>query len=165
MIRRSIVTFGVVAAVGFAGMGLAGCTGQAGTPQESETSTMTTTPSETTTPEPTEEEIPEGQTYLSLAELRDAVAHAGYPCDSWTQENQIPAASESGWCGSPASLGLSLYADQASRDEVLSNSAGSMEPGLFLIGPNWLITVSEGTDPNELAILQTSLGGELSPLA
>ncbi|WP_022883984.1 hypothetical protein [Glaciibacter superstes] len=40
-----------------------------------------------------------------------------------------------------------------------------MEPGLFLIGPNWLITVSLGTDPNELAILQTSLGGELLPLA
>lgn len=119
------------------------------------------TPAPGTTPDPAG--VQAAVAYATVEDLRSAVSAAGYPCDEWQETGDIDVADGSGWCGLPATLGLSVYHGRENRDVVLARSASSIEPGAFLAGPNWLITVAEGPAPDILGTLQDTLGGELRP--
>ncbi len=154
-------------AVALLAVTLCGCAGTDASPGTAappapteDSAAPTPTPTQIATPTPT----PAGSaasTYSTIDELREAVAETGYDCDEWRQDDQVTNAVASGWCGSPGSLGLSTYASPAERDAVVALSHSSIEPGSFLVGPNWLITFSEGEDVNVLGTLQPTLGGEI----
>lgn len=100
----------------------------------------------------------------SVAELRDAVVQAGYPCQDWTQTNVVANAAESGSCSERDVL--STYASQPDRDaqvaqeranKDLLRSAG-LEPGVTIVGPNWMANLPADAD---IESIHAVLGGIL----
>lgn len=93
-------------------------------------------------------------TYDTVAALKDAAVSAGYPCASWTEDDAVAMAKESGSC-SDADV-FSIYASIADRDAVVSTLKSISDVSeTLLVGPNWIINSSDAW------IYQSALGGEV----
>jgi hypothetical protein len=121
--------------------------------------------SSTPTPESTDEPGVVGDNstaYASVDELRAAVTAGGAPCDGWVQKDAVEGATASGTCAH--GLSLALFADGAARDDSLNADQASGEPGLWLVGKNWLVGYpGGGGDIADLDPLLASLGGFVVP--
>jgi len=117
-----------------------------------------------TSPSPTESVEPvddsRGATYLSLEEFRADLELAGVPCPTLVDLGQNPNAAESGFCEDHQWL-LSTFVDIDARNAVLQLNVDSIEPGMFLVGPNWLLASAD--QQSDLTVvygnLQPALGG------
>lgn len=107
----------------------------------------------------------------TVAELKDAAIAAGYACPSWTQDNVVTLAAESGRCSD--SDVFTTYLSESTREEAVQNHKEmakdtremladdeNVDPSLtdeevLLVGPNWIINSSEAAD------LQGDLGGQI----
>ncbi|MBK9087494.1 MAG: hypothetical protein IPL80_19880 [Sterolibacteriaceae bacterium] len=114
---------------------LSGCSGGA----------QSVTPT-STTPQPARD-----MEYPTVVALKDAAVRAGYPCPSWSQDNRITKAAESGSC-TDADV-FSTYLSHESRDSVVTFLKTSGVSVTLLVGPNWII--SSKSAPS----LQSALGG------
>jgi len=101
-----------------------------------------------------------GATYLSLEEFRADLESAGVPCPTLVDLGQNPNAAESGFCEDRQWL-LSTFVDIDARNAVLQLNVDSIEPGMFLVGPNWLLASAD--QQSDLTVvygnLQPALGG------
>jgi hypothetical protein len=122
-------------------------------------------PTELTTPTPTPTPTTEkNTTYSSVVELKDAAVEAGYPCDNWTEDDQVTNASESGNCNDWDVF--AIYASDSGRDQQIAQTRANnellkdsgVEPGVVLFGPNWSINVSDD-GLTYLPDLKAALGG------
>lgn len=90
--------------------------------------------------------------YTTVAALRDAAVAGGYACPSWTQDNKVAMALESGSC-STADV-FSVYPSKAAVDQQLTLhrqiNTGMMS---LLVGPNWIVNTKNPEG------LQKALGG------
>lgn len=127
------------------------------------TSTAAPSPSATAapsvTPEPSDTAAPAVEP-PTLDELKLSIEGAGFACDTLTINDPgagILGATESGSCA-PSGFTLANFPTADGPQAVLDLSAQSGEPGTFLVGDRWLV----GSDiPDDLRILQESLGGEV----
>ena len=137
---------------------LTGCASDEGaapesTPAAEASATATTTP----TPDPAGagEDVgadPRGTTYGSIEEMRVDLEAAGVSCPTLVDRDQNPNTSETGWCENYAWL-LSTFADTDARNVVLQLNVDSVEPGTYLVGPNWLLAAGDPAEPDEKALL------------
>lgn len=115
--------------------------------------------------EQTEPSITPDSTYGTVEELKDAAVAAGYYCKRWRPTNKVALAAESGNCSGVDVF--STYASegdlQAQLDTEKETSAMLVEydidPGISLVGPNWIIHGEEEVRP-----LQAVLGGTIVDL-
>jgi hypothetical protein len=122
----------------------------------------TAAPSETTSSTPgTESATPPTQPEenLSLEELHQKYVATGLPCDWALTKNVMLGSVESGTCRDTEN-GLNTFATQADVDALLKLNAGSIEPGLFLVGTMWVVGSEH---PQDLITAQETMGGELWP--
>jgi hypothetical protein len=99
--------------------------------------------------------------YGSVSELHDAAVAAGYTCPSWTQDNVVTLAAESGHC-SDADV-FTTYASAGQLEEAVSTKKAMNESltknniaaSPTLVGENWMINGDAVTD------LQPKLGGTI----
>jgi hypothetical protein len=99
--------------------------------------------------------------YGSVSDLHDAAVAAGYTCPSWTQDNVVTLAAESGHC-SDADV-FTTYASAGQLEEAVSTRKGMNElltknnvaASPTLVGENWMINGDAVTD------LQPELGGTI----
>ena len=148
---------------------LSGCATTASTPTAAESPSVsvptTTTPVETpTTPteEPTSSPTPSPTPTAAPATLKSliaAVKKAGYPCSPFDRTDDVKGSQASGFCAE-SEIGISLFADRTGVDAVLKLNEDSIEPGIFIAGPNFLISASE---PATLKKIRTIVGGDLWP--
>lgn len=99
--------------------------------------------------------------YGSVSELHDAAVAAGYLCPSWTQDNVVVLAAESGHC-SDADV-FTTYAsagqlDQAvtqvkANNQTLASATVTVDP--TLVGENWMINGKDVVD------IQPKIGGTI----
>jgi len=157
---RFAVVIGVAVVVVLAATGCASSATDADPKPTS--SSSDTTPTPTTEPSASAEPTvnPRGATYASLEEMRIALEAAGVPCPSLVELDANPNASESGFCEDRQWL-LSTFDDIEARNVVLQLNVDSLEPGVFLAGPNWLLGSAdiESDTHAVLGALQPSLGG------
>ena len=118
-------------------------------------------PTISASPEPTAE-LPDagGATYANIEEMRVDLEAAGVPCAALVNRDENANASESGICENQTWL-LSTYDDIDARNVVLQLNVDSLEPGTFLVGPNWLLTGGDAENDTRalLASVQPALGG------
>lgn len=136
-------------------LALAGCGGSATSagPVSSPAASQTTS-----TPEPVA--VPKAS-YGTLVELRDAAIAAGYPCPTWTQDNAVVFAAESGSCSEDDVF--MTYASAGQLEEAVSTRKAmnkmltekNIEAGPTLVGENWTINTDSAFD------LQAELGGTI----
>lgn len=90
-------------------------------------------------------------TISSVIELRDALVAAGYDCPTWTQDNVVKLAAESGSCDD--SSVLSTFASEGDRQAQLDIDKGmsdmlsdaDIEEDPTLVGPNWMFKSPEAS--------------------
>ncbi|MDJ0323047.1 hypothetical protein QMG61_04620 [Cryobacterium sp. PH31-AA6] len=122
----------------------------------------TAAPSETTSSTPgMESAAPPAapQANLSLEELHQRYVATGLPCDWTLTKNVVLGAVESGTCRDTEN-GLNTFFTQADVDALLKLNAESDEPGLFLVGAEWVVGSEH---PQDLITAQETMGGELWP--
>jgi len=100
---------------------------------------------EETAESPTVSETPEAREYDSLEELRQMIADAGAECDSLQLYGEGDA--EYGVCLPNGGWSVHVFPSMLERNEVLELNASSLEPGTFLVGPNWLVGVDHVSEP------------------
>ena len=137
--------------------------GDDATPAASSTATPTSaapapTPSASSTA-PAEEDT-RGATYASLEEMRLDVVAAGVSCPTLVDITSFADGSQSGFCEDRQWL-LSTFPDTAARNAGLQLNVDSLEPGIFLTGPNWLLgSADQESQPDALFVdVQPALGG------
>ncbi|MFC6160573.1 hypothetical protein [Kribbella jiaozuonensis] len=88
---------------------------------------------------------PSAQRYQTVAALKDAAVAAGLPCSTWTQDNVVQTAAESGNCTEDTVL--STYATDGDLQSAIDTlrdlnelmTEQKLTPDPILIGPNWII--------------------------
>ena len=113
------------------------------------------------TDEPTPEVTPDTTAYTAIDELKDAVAAIDDACGTWKQDDAVAKAVASGTCGQ--TYVLSLYETAAIRDEALNADQASDDPGIFLVGANWLVQAGPKGEMADIVKLHDSLGGFVVP--
>lgn len=99
--------------------------------------------------------------YGSVGELHDAAVAAGYACPSWTQDNAVTLAAESGTCSDAdvfttyASPGQLEQAITQTKENNATLAGASVTADPSLVGENWMIL---GPDVQEL---QPGMGGTI----
>lgn len=99
---------------------------------------------------------PDGGTFGSVEELKEAFVEAGGSCADWDQTNQIGIAAESGTCGD--SVVLSTYTSTQAKDTAIATikELGAIIGGSNqLVGLNWIVNSPEAAD------VRARLGGTL----
>jgi hypothetical protein len=148
---------------------VAGCTSEP-EPSASRTSggftasPSTATPEETEVPDAELTPEPNSEAYSDADALKKAVVDAGVDCSSWVTPAAAADASatSSGQCGDD--LTISVFADGAARDAVVSDRLKDADSTVkFLVGANWLISVPDGNSARALDKLLPALGGFISP--
>jgi len=150
---------------------LSGCATAASTPTSAESPAATvptvtpveTTPTPTAVPTPTETptETPTAAP-ATLKSLIAAVKKAGFTCKKFDRDDAVQGTEASGFC-SGSQVGISLFADKARVDAVLKLNEDSIEPGAFVVGPNFLISAPETDTADTLKAIRKVTGGELWP--
>ena len=74
-------------------------------------------------------------------------------------DNVVRGTIASGRC-SDSENGIITFAAQADVDALLKLNNDSIEPGIFLVGPQWVISSEH---PEDLIKARTVLGGDLWP--
>lgn len=101
------------------------------------------------------------ETFESVEALKDAYVKAGGSCDSWSQDDQIETALESGSCDDDTRLSIySTHLRALESVRITNSSVGDMigyeNLNDSLVGSNWVINSDEN-----LAEVQVRLGGEI----
>jgi hypothetical protein len=140
-----------------------GCSGSSDDTQAGPTAEATSV-APTATPTPTPAESPEpdtrGATYPGLEEMRLDVVAAGISCPSLVEVDTGANGGESALCEDQKWL-LATFVDIDARNAVLQLNVDSLEPGVFLVGPNWLLGSAdmESDQASLFADVQPALGG------
>ena len=92
--------------------------------------------------------------YESLTDLRDAAIKAGYRCVTWTQDNRVTAAAESGSCSD--SDVFSIYITEADTSAAATRLKAIGGETHLLVGPNWIINADSTASVTQL---KNALGG------
>jgi hypothetical protein len=101
------------------------------------------------------------KSFSTVASLKDAAVAAGLACPTWTQDNVVESAAESGTCSDDTVL--STYATTADLQSALDTLRSinqlmrekKLEPTPLLIGTNWIINAPSA------ASLTAALGGTI----
>jgi len=102
----------------------------------------------------------EGVVYSSLEELRLALVSAGEQCDSLqVLDGGADGDEPYGICMPDGDWGVYVYPTVADVDAVVERGDDSMEPGVFLLGTNWMIGLGSATSIEDIAPVQAALGG------
>jgi ABC-type Fe3+-hydroxamate transport system substrate-binding protein len=144
----------VLLAIGAALM-LSGCAGTSnGAPvvAQSESPTVSTEPTAAT---PTAE-VPE---VLSLEQLHRQYLASGLPCTWVVTDNVMLGSVASGRC-TDTENGISTFPAPAEVTALLKLNADSIEPGIFLVGDQWVVASEH---PQDLLAAQAAMGGKLWP--
>ena len=141
-----------------------GCTSasddaQAGPTAEATSVAPTATPTPTESAEPAEPDT-RGATYAGLEEMRLDVVAAGISCPTLAEVDTNTNGGESAFCEDRKWL-LATFVDIDARNAVLQLNVDSLEPGVFLVGPNWLLGSAdmESDEASLFADVQPALGG------
>jgi hypothetical protein len=147
MKTTTALTIGLVLATGAL---MAGCTPVSPEP--------TPTSSETVSPAPTETSAPESPESMEqrLDDLRADVAATSVGCENFVVVAEGPAGSIGGTCDDKWTL--FVFDTTESRNTVLTLNQDSLEPMRFIVGPGWLIALSETAPIEELDALAVELG-------
>lgn len=158
---------------------LAGCTAAPDstsgieTPGSSVVAEPTATPTQTPTPtstglaeSPAPTTVPTAAPQVTatpkattLKSIIAAVKKAGFACKTFDRDDAVEGSTASGFCRG-SEIGIFKFKNKAGVDAVLKLNEDSVESGIFLVGPTWLVTSSQ---PADLVKLRKSLGGELWP--
>ena len=141
-----------------------GCTSasddaQTGPTAEATSVAPTATPTPTESAEPAEPDT-RGATYAGLEEMRLDVVAAGISCPTLAEVDTNTNGGESAFCEDQKWL-LATFVDIDARNAVLQLNVDSLEPGVFLVGPNWLLGSAdmESDQASLFADVQPALGG------
>ena len=86
----------------------------------------------------------------TVLELKDAAVAAGYECPSWTQDDRVAAAAQSGTC-SDADV-FTVWTNEEAKQAMIG-LLKSLGDASLLVGPNWVI------NGEDAPALQEELGG------
>jgi len=146
-----------------ASLAVAGCSmgAESTSPSQSPSPTVqSSTPTPTATASATAELTPSAPAEpLALEELHQLYVASGLPCDWVLTEAVTQGSSESGVCLS-TEVGISTFPTQADVEALLQLNLDSIEPGIFLVGDQWVVGSEH---PDDLIQAQTTMGGELWP--
>jgi hypothetical protein len=151
----------LAAAVGLSATGCAASQDDAGAePTAVATSVAPTATPTPSTPAPSAEPDTRGTSYANLEEMRLDLVAAGVACPTLLETDTNSNAGESAFCEDRQWL-LSVFPGIDARNAVLQLNVDSLEPGVFLAGPNWLLGSADMESDTHavLGALQPSLGG------
>jgi hypothetical protein len=154
---------GPVVVMASVALALAGCSMGAETTSPSQSPSPTvesSTPTPTVTASATAEPTPSAPAEpLALEELHQLYVASGLLCDWVLTEAVMQGSSESGNCLSTEVV-ISTFPTQADVEALLQLNLDSIEPGIFLVGDQWVVGSEQ---PEDLIQAQTTMGGELWP--
>ena len=161
MRSRIATALGVAIVITLAATGCSASSDDAQTGPTAEATSVapTATPTPTESAEPAEPDT-RGATYAGLEEMRLDVVAAGISCPTLGEVDTNADGGESAFCEDQKWL-LATFVDIDARNAVLQLNVDSLEPGVFLVGPNWLLGSAdmESDQASLFADVQPALGG------
>jgi hypothetical protein len=95
----------------------------------------------------------------TLEQLHEQYVASGLPCTWGVTDDGMLGATVSGRCADTENV-ISTFPSQSDVDALLKLNSDSVEPGLFLVGPTWVVSAEH---PEDLITAHRTMGGTLWP--